>query len=229
MIGFEEQIELLELVGKELEEETECYAIGGTALLFLGLKNSTKDVDLVFDEKEKRKRMKSALEKIGFKEREKKTGFKIYKRSEAIKIEPVLLEGHGSRFDLFLNDIISFELSPAMKESVEEKHEFGDLKVYVISPEYIITLKCATDRKGDRLDAKDIIENVNVDWKKIIEEVQWQTEKGRKIFSVFLYDFLVELREDFEVDIPEEIINEIRDIGERKMLEVLGDEKKDYS
>ncbi|MFP4046002.1 MAG: nucleotidyl transferase AbiEii/AbiGii toxin family protein [Candidatus Aenigmatarchaeota archaeon] len=225
MIGFDEQVDLLQLLGGKLEREVECYAIGGTALLFLGLKDSTKDVDLVFEKEEERKEIRKALEKIGFKEPSKDGEFKIYRQNEAIRIEPLILEGHGSRFDLFLKDIISFKLSPAIKEDVEEKHEFEKLTVKVVSPEYILLLKCATDRKGDRLDAKKIIEGLNVDWDKIIEEAEWQTERGRKIFSVFLYDFLVEIEEDLSVEIPKKVMKKIRKIGERKMLDVL--ESKD--
>lgn len=225
MIGFEEQIEFLELVGKELEKEVECYAIGGTALLFLGLKDSTKDVDLVFEEEGDRDLMKEALERLGFKENKEEMDLEIYGRKEAIRIEPILLGGHGSRFDLFLKDIISFQLSGAMKNNVEEKHEFDNLTMYVISPEYIILLKCATDRKGDRVDAKNIIENIEINWEKVIDEAQWQTEEGRKIFSVFLYDFLMDLKEDFDTNIPNKILKKLRKIGERKMLEAL--KKKD--
>ena len=36
MIDFERQIEIFKLIGKSLKESVECYAIGGTAMLFLG-------------------------------------------------------------------------------------------------------------------------------------------------------------------------------------------------
>ncbi|MFB6088788.1 MAG: nucleotidyltransferase domain-containing protein [Candidatus Aenigmatarchaeota archaeon] len=221
MIGFEEQIELLKLVGNQLEGEVECYAIGGTALLFLGLNESTKDIDLVFESEEDRKLMQTALEKMGFKGSMDESEFEIYRKEEAIRIDPILLERDDSRFDLFLKDIISFKLSPTIKKDIKQKHEFDNLTIYVLRPEYILLLKCATDRKGDRVDAKNIVERMNIDWDKIIEEVEWQTENGRKIFTVFLYDFLIELKHDFNADIPDSILKEVRKIGEDKMLEVL--------
>jgi len=217
MIDFERQIEIFKLIGKSLKESVECYAIGGTAMLFLGLKDSTKDVDLVFEKKEERNLIKKVLEKIGLKE---SNDIEIYRHSETIKESPILLEGHEFRFDLFLKDIISFKLSPGIKERVKERHEFDNFKIMVVSPEDILLLKSATDRRGDVLDAKKIIETFNIDWDIVIKECEWQTEHGRKIFSLFLFDFLEEL-EEIGADVPKNVKRRVRDIGERKMIELL--------
>ena len=217
MIDFERQIGIFKLIGKSLKENVECYAIGGTAMLFLGLKDSTKDVDLVFEKKEERNLIKKVLEKIGLKE---DRDIEIYRHSETIKESPILLEGHEFRFDLFLKDIISFKLSPGIKERVKERHEFDNFKIMVVSPEDILLLKSATDRRGDVLDAKKIIETFNIDWNIVIKECEWQTEHGRKIFSLFLFDFLEEL-EEIGADVPKNVKRRVRDIGERKMIELL--------
>lgn len=221
MIDFDKQFEIFKLIGESLEREVVCYAIGGTAMLFLGLKESTKDVDLVFEKKDDRKEIKDTLNKIGFKE---KNEIEIYGHKEAIKKAPLLLGRDDFRFDLFLEDIISFKLSPGIKERVRERHEFNRFKLFVVSPEDILLLKSATDRKGDRLDAKKIIETFNINWDIIIKECEWQTKRGRKIFSIFLYDFLEELKE-METEIPKNIIKKVRDIGEKKMLEVIRNKK----
>ena len=52
MIKLEEQISLFKLMGTQLKKKVECIAIGGSAMLFYQVKNSTKDVDLVFLKKE---------------------------------------------------------------------------------------------------------------------------------------------------------------------------------
>lgn len=221
MIDFDKQLEIFKLIGKTLEREVECYAIGGTAMLFLGLKDSTKDVDLVFETEKNRNIMKKALDEIGFKE---KNEIEIYRHKEVIKEPPLLLRRDDFRFDLFLRDIISFKLSPGIKERVRERHEFDKFKLFVVSPEDILLLKSATDRKGDRVDAKKIIETFNIKWDVVIKECEWQTEKGRKIFSIFLYDFLEELKE-METEIPKNIIKKVRDIGEKKMLEIIRNKK----
>ena len=184
---------------------------------FSWIKDSTKDVDLVFEKKEERNLIKKVLEKIGLKE---SNDIEIYRHSETIKESPILLEGHEFRFDLFLKDIISFKLSPGIKERVKERHEFDNFKIMVVSPEDILLLKSATDRRGDVLDAKKIIETFNIDWDIVIKECEWQTEHGRKIFSLFLFDFLEEL-EEIGADVPKNVKRRVRDIGERKMIELL--------
>ena len=38
----------LRAIARNLEEETDAYLIGGGAMMFYGLKTSTKDIDIVF-------------------------------------------------------------------------------------------------------------------------------------------------------------------------------------
>ena len=70
-------------------------------------------------------------------------------------------------------------------------HEFGNLIIKTISPEDIISLKCATEREKDRNDAASLIEKFNIDWEVIIKESIHQTEKvcceNRKWFSTVVY------------------------------------------
>ncbi len=56
-INVKEQEELFNLIGRTLKKKIECYAVGGTAMMFLGIKETTKDIDLVL---KKKKIMKSS-------------------------------------------------------------------------------------------------------------------------------------------------------------------------
>ena len=58
MISIKDQNQLLIQIGDKLPEEIVVYAIGGTAMMFLGLKDATKDVDLVFTDKKKEQNLK---------------------------------------------------------------------------------------------------------------------------------------------------------------------------
>lgn len=51
MINLEEQISLFKIIGSQLKNKVECIVIGGSAMMFYGAKNATKDVDLVFFKK----------------------------------------------------------------------------------------------------------------------------------------------------------------------------------
>src|SRR3989344_343177 len=215
MINLEQQNELFKVLGEKLKKRIECYVIGGSAMMYHGMKPSTKDIDLVFDHEKDREEVEKILKNIGYKERETRV---IYFGK---KNTPLLLQRDEARFDLFLNKIISTVLSEGMKERVELIYEYDDLIIKVISPEDIIITKCATERAGDRKDAAEIIKKVTIKWDQVIEESIYQASVTPYIFPVFLFDFLEELKEDLKAEIPKKILDEIRKIGEDMMEEKL--------
>ena len=219
MINITDQNELFNLIGAKLDEKAECLAIGGSAMMFYGAKTETKDVDLVFLDKKSFDSVKKALYEIGFNER--KNIRPIFAHYDIARDKPVMMEGRDTRFDLFLNEVIGFKISSSIADRVKEVHEFGNLIIKTISPEDIISLKCATEREKDRNDAASLIEKFNIDWEVIIKESILQTEIGGDVFPVFLFDFLSELKEEFKAEIPNDIIKKIRKIGEKMMIEKL--------
>lgn len=217
MINLDEQLELFKLIGRELDERVECLAIGGSAMMFYGAKETTKDVDLVFMDKKGFEKVKKALHDIGFDE--KKNIVRIFKHYDIAEKKPIMMEGRDTRFDLFLKEVISFEISPTILERVKEIHEFENLIIKTISPEDIILLKCATERKKDRDDAAELIKRFKIDWDIVIKESIHQTEIGGDVFPAFLFEFLIELKEDFKVDVPKEVIRKLMKIAEKIMIE----------
>jgi len=214
MVNIEEQLELFKLIGIELKEKTICYVIGGSAMMFYNAKTDTKDIDLVFLNKKEFENVKKVLENIGF--IDKKELVKIFRRYEdAKKNKPVMMVGKSNeRIDLFLKEVITFEISKTIAERTKETHEFYNLILKVISPEDIILLKSATEREKDKYDALNLIKNFEINWNIIIEEAINQTKLEFYLFPVFLYDFLEELKEDFKADIPKDVLKKIRKISE---------------
>jgi hypothetical protein len=217
MIGFDEQIELFNFLGGKIKRKIECIAVGGSAMLFYNLKSATKDVDLIFLSGRDREEFARILLKSGFTKKQF--------REKSKKRVPVVWERKDTRFDLFKNGVFHFRLSPGMKGRIREKHEFKNFIVGIISPEDIILLKSVTDRAGDRLDVKSIIDKMNIKWETVIKESMWQTENGEKAFTVYLFDFLEELKEELKAEIPKEIIKKVRKISEKEMLKILGKRK----
>lgn len=215
MIGLKEQEELFKLIGNKLEEKIECFVIGGSAMMYHGVKANTKDVDLVFVNEKSKDLVLNILLSSGYKE---KTTFLLYPKKKNV---PVLLEFGESRIDLFTNKIISFKFTESIANRVEKVYEYGNLIIKIVSPEDIILLKSATERAGDRSDVKAILEKYNVNWDIIINESVNQTKIGEHIFPVFLFDFLEELKEDLKVNIPKVVLNRIRKIAEKEMIKVL--------
>ena len=214
MIDFNRQLDLLNIIGNELKRKIEVLIIGGSAMMFLGAKTETKDIDLVLLNKNDFILIKEVLEKIGFSKR----ALKITRGNYQAKFSPIFLERGDVRFDLFLNEVICIKITKEILDRVKEVHEFDNLIVKVLSPEDLILMKSTTERVGDREDGKNLVEKYKIDWNIIIEESIRQTEIGDSIFPVFLYDFLVELKEELKVDIPKEVILKIMKIAEKEMI-----------
>lgn len=218
MINYDAQAKLLEAIGKKLGRKVEAYIIGGSAMLFYNAKTATKDIDIVVASKEDFNELKNALEEMGF---YRKSPFINPKYNEVEIDKPMFFVFGENRIDLFLKKIICFELSETMKSRITQAHEYNNLIAKIISPEDIILLKCATERAGDRQDAKELIEKYNVKWDVIISEAGHQTLLGQDLFVIYLFDFLEELKEDFKVDIPKDVIRTVRKIGEKAMIELM--------
>ncbi len=226
MIAFKDQEDLFKLIGNELKEKTECIVIGGSAMMYYNTKEETKDIDLVFMDKKAFDDVKNALKNLEFIER--KSVIKIFKHYELLEKEkrkPIFMEGKNIRIDLFLKEVICFEISETILNRITEVHEYNNLIVKIITPEDIILLKCATEREKDRIDAFELIKRFNIKWDIIIKESINQTKENQEIFPVFLYDFLLELKEDLKADIPKDVIKEIMKIGEKEMIKRLKKKK----
>ena len=221
MIDLQEQIGLFKIIGSQLKNKVECIAIGGSAMMLYGAKNATKDVDLVFSEKEDLDAVKNILYDSGFNERKNIKG--IFREDEAAG-KPVMMDGKETRFDLFLNEVIGFKIHEKTLERLREVHEFGNLLVKTASPEDILMMKACTERERDRDDAAELIRKFNMDWDVVINESSKQTKIGIAAFPILLYDFLTELRENFKAGIPKNITKELLAIAERRLEEL---KKKD--
>ena len=211
MINLEQQNELFKLIGEILKDKLECYVIGGSAMMYYGMKGNTKDIDLVFEHEKDREKVIRVLKNLGYNERGIKVVSVIYPKK---KNTPILLERDDSRVDLFVNKIISTVLSDSMKNRINSIYEYGNFIIKVLAPEDLIITKCATERAGDRLDAVEIMKRAKIDWEVIIKESVFQAEVTPYLFPVFLFDFLYELKEDLKADVPKKVLDEIRKISE---------------
>ncbi|MCJ7816396.1 MAG: hypothetical protein MUP55_00935 [Candidatus Aenigmarchaeota archaeon] len=211
MINLEDQKKLFAFIGGECKRKIEALAIGGSAMLFYNFsKEQTKDVDIVCLSEEDRKYLIGVLGKMGFQEN-------IVPKEASL---PYRFVSKDYVIDIFAGSIFHIKISEAMLGRIKEKVDFGNLTISVIAPEDIILTKCVTDRKGDREDAMGIIKEYNVKWDLVIQEAQWQTEKGDKTFTVYLFDFLEDLRE-LGSEVPKEVLRKVRKISENEMLKVL--------
>lgn len=207
MISIERQQKLLLAISQRLSKKITVYAIGGTAMMFLGLKDATLDIDLVFENKDDKKYFKEAIKSLG------------YKGVDSIMVyggrvnKPEMLTLGDERFDLFIEEVIDFIFSQNMMERANQTHQFGDkLILKVANPHDIILMKCATDRLKDIDDARNIINRMDVDWNLILEEAKNQYKLGKKRAIFDLGDFLERLEEKFKIKAPKHITDELWDL-----------------
>src|SRR3989344_4800638 len=214
MITIDQQQKLLLNVARRLSKKITIYAIGGTAMMFLGFKDATLDIDLVFENEKDRAVFKEAVKSLGYLEMD---AIKIYgvKRNT-----PEMFKLNDERFDLFVVEVVDFIFSDAMRKRAEQIHQFEEnLILKIANPHDIILMKCATDRIKDKDDARRIINSTKINWNIIVEEAEHQIELGKERAVFDLTCFLEDLRKMMSVNIPSEIMEKFFKLVERQIKE----------
>ncbi len=182
-------IDFMTKAGNLLNKEIDVYLIGGCNLSMKGLKDTTKDVDLVLDSYASFATLKSALEKLGFKADTSMLQEQVY-RDAAI----VFLDDTGSRIDIFVNKICSMlKLTGSMKKRAEKFDKLGKINLYLVSNEDIFLFKSLTDRPDDIGDLSTLISN-ELNWDVIIDECVCQHTKDVK-WVFWVYEQLCRMEE----------------------------------
>jgi len=205
MIDIERQQKLFITISKFINKKINVYAVGGTAMMFYGFKDSTLDIDLVFNNDKERIIFKEALKSIGYQKMDSNI---IYKKKEN---QPEMFTLGNERFDLFIEKVVLFYFTENMKKRAEERtYQYGENFILnVASPEDIIIMKCATDRVKDREDAKRIIDKYKINWDIVIEAAEEQVKLGKEIAVMELGCFLEELVTEMKIDVPQEVLDKL--------------------
>jgi hypothetical protein len=150
----DELFELLNSISKYLERKIKFYALGGTALTILGLKQSTLDVDIDIYSKKDYDYLCSIFERIGF------------KRLGAIRWQTQ----EGLFFDLFEGpNILGTALLPDCISKSKFIRSFGNIELYTLSLEDIIISKLARGDMRDFDDIRRIFENQKIDLQELVK------------------------------------------------------------
>ena len=214
MISVESQQKLFLNVSRRLKKPITAYAVGGTAMMFLGFKEATLDIDIVFETKEAREIFKQAVKEIGY---QKMDSILVYGTK---KNQPEMFTLGDERFDLFVVEVIDFIFSKEMITRTEQTHQFdSNLILKIANPHDLILMKCATDRKKDLDDARRIIQSTKIDWRILIEEAKNQIKLGKHTTAWELGEFLENLKYKIKVDIPKEVLDELFKIVEKQAEE----------
>jgi len=201
MINIKKQEDLFIAIGNMLRRKIIVYAIGGTAMMLRGIKDSTLDIDLVFNKREDRKEFIDSLKKLGAKESDVTLVYGLKTNT------PIMIELNDARFDLFLNKIISSVFSEKMKQRAKEIHEFGkNLIIKNADVHDIIMMKSATSRIKDLEDIITIVNKNLINWDILVNEAEEQINLGNETAVISLGEKLEELSNQKTIKIPKSVL-----------------------
>ena len=207
----------LNRLGTQLRTEVTVYLIGGGAMAFRSLKDTTKDVDLVVTDGNDLRVLGAALRENGY-EVVREPGDEY----EDLGAQRILENEDGCRFDVFNRQVIDkLVLSESMRRRSESHLDAGRLSVALVSAEDVFLFKSVAGRTDDIGDMFVLVQT-DLDFEVIEEELERQIELlGRELFVTYANEALLELEDRHDVSTP--LAERASDITERayRELEVL--------
>ena len=190
------------------------YLIGGGAMAFYGLKDATKDIDIILTSQGDLNNLQTSLKAIGYKEPNPILITRAYNNIQTSSI----LENHdGFRWDLFLNKVCNaLTLSNEVKNRATSLYQGNRLKAFIASKEDLFLFKGITEREAD-LDDMRILAQSGLKWEIINQECKSQSQASGVCWEDALYQNLIDLKAKYSIESP--IEKPLRTTAERKIIE----------
>ena len=198
------EAELQEL-GAVLNTDVTAFLIGGGAMAFRGLKDTTKDIDLVVTTEVEFDRLLAALDERGYEE-VSELGETYQQLGARLCVENT----DGCRIDVFNRQVANkLIFSDGMQQRSEEYLESNELTVELTALEDIFLFKTVAKRPDD-IDDMNTLVQTNLDFDAVKSEVAEQIELlSGKRFTTHIRESLDELYEQYEIQTPlEDVIDE---------------------
>lgn len=193
--NFKELEHLFEEIDKSLETHVDVYVIGGAMLLYYGMKQATKDIDIVVDKETEFGSMQRILKKIGFTTKIPTLEYAKMDLSQVFAREDF-------RIDLFHKTVCKgFKLTSAMVKRSKGITNLKRLSVWLCSPEDVFLFKAFTERPGDIDDCVELAKK-GLDWQAILAELKSQiNQSGKDVWITWIGERL-DLLEERRLTIP---------------------------
>jgi hypothetical protein len=197
--------ELFEQLGNVLSRPVRILVIGGAAMIEYGLKDSTKDIDIVCGSEEDKEEILSCAEDLGYALGEPE------KRHERLVVDRIAKKG-GQTLDVFAGRIsYDFGLSNAMWERSRKQRVFGKADVRYASSEDIFIMKLIANRPGDAPDCAALFSS-GLDFEAVYVEIESQYRKAggsdQKWIS-HVEEGIARLVDNYDMIMPKEISDKI--------------------
>ncbi|MBD3155549.1 MAG: hypothetical protein GF368_02740 [Candidatus Aenigmarchaeota archaeon] len=208
---------LLEYIGKRLNHEVEGLLIGGNAMVFYGLREQTKDMDIVFFNKTDIAAITQIIKSHPLFRKSQITKEYPYKLDEELTKmgEPTVIgDNNLPRFDLFYNSVFSVEASDIL-EKTKRSLRFDLLKLKLIEPEDLIFLKGVSGRPVDKEDIIKLIKNLEINWESFLNFVKKKHKENNKIVWLLLGN-LYDINQEEEI-VPISVLEKIARLFDMKL------------
>jgi hypothetical protein len=190
------------------------FLIGGGAMAFYGLKDATKDIDIILTTKDNLNNLKTALESLGYQE---PNPILITRAYNKMQTSAMLENQDGFRWDLFTTQVCNaLTLSAAMKRRATPLYKGERLTVLIASKEDIFLFKGITEREADLEDMRVLAES-GLNWNLITQECQNQSTAAGVPWENALYQNLLDLKTRYGIESP--IEKTLGKTAERKLIE----------
>jgi predicted transcriptional regulator len=179
--------QLFKEIGDHLSGAAEACLFGGENMRQKGIKDRTKDCDIVLADEDSRTAVIDALEKMGYKSLNK-----TYFTEDDKRIDPfdILEHPSRSRMDIFQIRIAGKLILSGRMIKRAKTEQFGKLKLHILSNEDIFLLKAVTLREGDIQDMAKIVQAGSFDWDVVWHELQKQEHETKMNFSTVVLESL---------------------------------------
>lgn len=188
----------LEELGETLQTDVDVYLLGGGNLILRGLKDSTKDIDVVVEHKQLLFELVETLQQQGYEERQDLEA--VYEQ-----LDPsIVLEKQGfPRWDIFVETVAgNLQLTEPMRTRTDETRRFDHLTLHLLTVTDIFLFKAITDREGDLEDAALLARQGAIDWDEVFAELQRQEALTDRYFSFSVLDTLDLLKDRYDIAVP---------------------------
>ena len=191
------------------------FLIGGGAMAFYGLKDATKDIDIILTSSEDLNSLKAALENTGYKTPEPTFITTPYNNMQT---NAILENKDGFRWDLFVNKVCNaLTFTVTMKQRARQLYKGNRLTVSIAAKEDVFLFKGITEREAD-LDDMRILAESGLQWDIINQECQSQSAASGRIWEDTLYQKLIDLKAKHHIESPIEKL--LRDSAEKKLITI---------
>ena len=167
-------------VGERLDKPVQIYLLGGENMRLKGLKNATKDCDIIVKDYSGLQSVIRALASMGY-----STITPAEHTADDMRLYPTRILSHPTlpRMDIFTKRVMGdISLTDSMADS-SDHIKFGNLEVGVLRNEHVFLLKAAAGRDGDIQDMAALVRGAGqrdaynhgmFDWDMVLDEIKQQ-------------------------------------------------------